>query len=111
MKLMHSCQCRENLLGNELKSREGEIGWVLFIDIVEILFEQLCEYHQMLPMIKEVVHVDDTGLIWITVSFDISQQLNLVQRLIHVVFVVENHLQTVFLLLGRGSQILDLDSL
>ncbi len=61
-------------------------------------------------MIEEVVHLDQTSLIRVAVVFNILQQLDLVKGLVDVVLVVEDHLQTVSLLLVRRSQIFDLDS-
>ena len=46
----------------------------------------------MFAMIEIIVHVDEAGIIWITVSFYVPQQLDLIQCLIHVIFIIEYHL-------------------
>jgi hypothetical protein len=65
----------------------------------------------MFAMIEIIVHIDEAGIIWIAVSFYVPQQLDLIQCLIHVIFVVEYHLQAVSLFLVCGSEIFHLDCL
>ena len=91
------------MLGDGLQGRQIKVPRVLPIDIVQILLQQFSQNHEVLSVIEELVHVDDAGLIWIAVCFDVPQQLYFIEGLVEVVFVVEDHFQTKSLfLIVRG---------
>ena len=65
----------------------------------------------MFAMVEVVIHVDEASFIRVAVGFDVSQQFDLIQCLVHVILVVEDHLQAVSLLLVGCGQIFHLDCL
>lgn len=90
---------------------EVEILWFALVGVVEIVFEYFCEYHEVFAVVEEVVHVDEAGLVGAAVGLDVLQQFDLVEGLVHVVFVIQDHLYRVSLLLVGGSQVFHLNRL
>lgn len=88
MQFMQSSKCSEYLLRNHLQFTKREELRFRPISLIQILLEQLGKYHEMLAMIEVIIHIDETSFIGIAVGLDISQQFDLIQCLVHVIFVV-----------------------
>lgn len=88
MQFMQSSKRSEYLLRNHLQLSKREELRFWPIGLIQILLEELSEYHEMLAMVEVIIHIDETSLIGIAVGLDISQQFDLIQCLVHVIFVV-----------------------
>lgn len=107
MQFMQSGQCSEYLLRNHLQLAKREELRFRPIGLIQIFLEELGEYHEMLAMVEVIIHIDETSFIGIAVGLYISQQFDLIQCLVHVILVVQDHLQAIPLFLVGCSEIFD----
>jgi hypothetical protein len=114
VELMDKVQSIQDLLRHFLQSWNVEVVLLLNLSVVlgvliEVVSQKLCNDEKMLFVVEVVNHSEQVfGIKVITVGLDKSQKLDLIYRLIEVIFVVLNDLHTNHLL---GMDIVALNGL
>jgi hypothetical protein len=63
------------------------------LELVEVVFEQLCDEEEVLLVVEVVVEVQDVVRVGVTLTVDVTQELDLIEALVKEVFVVFDDLK------------------